>query len=252
MDVIDYDKDDRVALTLDESVFYGKIEDKPEMEQRLFKEQKDFYNAKTEEERLQVWREMFSNIQIYARSMVLQKLKNKTFLEPEEVDAKATSAALNFMEQYLTRVNFHVGASFGSMINFKVLEAVYGSAKDDKVASLNVSDSDDESLDLLSMQKKADISLLWENDYDDPEDFVENSSVDDIVNEFLQEADSEIKSDALKLKCRFFLLLLIKKPRNYHIKDTFIKMNCKSKKEIDLMHLIEMHLYDRLKLISMK
>lgn len=244
MDVIDYDDDLRVKIdSLDDTQFYGKIEDKPEIEQDLFRYQKEYYDAQTESERLDVWKKMFATVQVYARSMVLQKLKNKTFLPPDEVQEKAATAALSFMSQYLNRLNFHVGASFGSMINFKVLEAVYSDAKDDSLVSLNI-EEDDKDVSLLSMSKKLGINFLWGESYNDVEDTVVES-VYEFINEFENEIDSELTSDEMKLKYRMYLLLLIKKPKNYHIKDAFIKFVCTSKKDIDLMNLIEMELYKR-------
>lgn len=248
MDIVDYDDDERPKLPdIENDVFYGNVEDKPPMEQHLFKCQDDFYKAQTDEERLKVWKDMFSSVQIYARSMVLQKMKNKTFLPPEEIDGKATTAAINFMSQYFNRLNFHVGASFGSMINFKVLEAVYGLEKEDQVASINLTE-DEKSFDILAMSKKANVTFMWLPNIDDVEE--QTFSLEDLLYDFLDEIDEVVDDDLMKLKYRMYFLIVLKKPKNYHVKDTFIKMNCTSKKEVDLLNLVELNLHKRFSSMS--
>lgn len=244
MDIVDYEADIRTKDDdLDLSTFYGTLQNKPEIEQELFSLQDNYYSTNDENEKLDIWKKMFLKVRIYARSMVLQKLKNKTFLPPDEIDEKATTAAINFMSQYVNRLNFKVGASFGSMINFKVLEAVYNNEKEEKVKSLYL-ENDNKEIDLMALSKRENLNLLWNKSYDDinEENF---ESLNDIIHEFLNEADSEITSDSLKLKFRMYFLILLKNPKNYHTKDLFIKLNCTSKKEIDFLNLIEKTLYEK-------
>jgi hypothetical protein len=87
MDLIDYDYDDRPEVEdATEIEWYGSLEDKPPIEQTLYKLQEQWYNEEDDKEKVKIWTEMFKNVQIYARSMVLQKLKNKKFLSPDAVD----------------------------------------------------------------------------------------------------------------------------------------------------------------------
>jgi hypothetical protein len=248
MDLIDYDYDDRPEVEdATEIEWYGSLEDKPPIEQTLYKLQEQWYNEEDDKEKVKIWTEMFKNVQIYARSMVLQKLKNKKFLSPDVVDDYASDASLRFMSQYLYRRNFKCGTSFGKMINYKVLEAVYGEKEEEQTYSLYLdSNSDDTEFDLLSISQKADIKPLFSSEVDELEKLFENT-YDDVIDGILEEAFAEIDSDIIKMKIMFYLNLLLKKPKNRHIKSQFIKMCCTSKKEIDVINLFELELANRLR-----
>lgn len=248
MDLIDYDYDDRPEVEdATEIEWYGSLEDKPPIEQTLYKLQEQWYNEEDDKEKVKIWTEMFKNVQIYARSMVLQKLKNKKFLSPDVVDEYTSDASLRFMSQYLYRRNFKCGTSFGKMINYKVLEAVYGEKEEEQTYSLYLdSNSDDTEFDLLSISQKADIKPLFSSEVDELEKLFENT-YDDVIDGILEEAFAEIDSDIIKMKIMFYLNLLLKKPKNRHIKSQFIKMCCTSKKEIDVINLFELELANRLR-----
>jgi len=248
MDLIDYDYDDRPEVEdATEIEWYGSLEDKPPIEQTLYKLQEQWYEEKDDKEKVKIWTEMFKNVQIYARSMVLQKLKNKKFLSPDVVDDYTSDASLRFMSQYLYRRNFKCGTSFGKMINYKVLEAVYGEKEEEQTYSLYLdSNSDDTEFDLLSISQKADIKPLFSSEVDELEKLFENT-YDDVIDGILEEAFAEIDSDIIKMKIMFYLNLLLKKPKNRHIKSQFIKMCCTSKKEIDVINLFELELANRLR-----
>lgn len=248
MDLIDYDYDDRPEVEdATEIEWYGSLEDKPPIEQTLYKLQEQWYNEEDDKEKVKIWTEMFKNVQIYARSMVLQKLKNKKFLSPDVVDDYTSDASLRFMSQYLYRRNFKCGTSFGKMINYKVLEAVYGEKEEEQTYSLYLdSNSDDTEFDLLSISQKADIKPLFSSEVDELEKLFENT-YDDVIDRILEEAFAEIDSDIIKMKIMFYLNLLLKKPKNRHIKSQFIKMCCNSKKEIDVINLFELELANRLR-----
>ena len=247
MDLIDYEEDDRPEVEdATEVEWEGSLEDKPEIEQTLYKLQDAWYNEKiNDKKKMAIWTEMFGYVQTYARSMVLQKLKNKKFLSPDIIDDYTSDSSLRFMSQYLYRRNFKCGTSFGKMINYKVLEAVYGEKEEDKTLSL-ILDSDSSELDLLNIADKADIKPILSQKYDDFEDIFK-STFYDTVCEVLRELDEEIKDDIIKMKCRFYINLIFKKPKNRHIKSQFIKMCCNNKKEIDMVNLIEIELLERLK-----
>lgn len=247
MDVIDYEVDDRPEVedaTLTE--WEGKLEDKPEIEQTLYKLQDSWYKEKDDKEKVKIWTKMFEYVQVYARSMVLQKLKNKKFLSPDVIMDYTSDASLRFMSQYLYRRNFKCGTSFGKMINYKVLEAVYGSKDEEKVLSL-VLDNGDTEMDLLNLAEKTEIKPVLSPNYDDYENLFKDSFVD-IINNILDELDQEMQNnDIIKIKCRFYVNLILKKPKNRHVKSQFIKSCCNNKKEIDMINLIELELFNRLK-----
>lgn len=246
MDIIDYEFDDRPEVEdATEVEWEGSLEDKPEIEQTLYKLQASWYNEKDDKKKVEIWTKMFALVQTYARSMVLQKLKNKKFLSPDIIDDYTSDASLRFMSQYLYRRNFKCGTSFGKMINYKVLEAVYGEKEEDQVLSL-VFDSDSSELDLLSIQEKAEIKPILSN-YEDSFENMFKQTFYEVVEDVLHEMDEELHSDIIKMKCRFYINLLFKRPKNRHIKSQFIKLCCTNKKEIDMVNLIELELFDRLK-----
>lgn len=253
MDLIDYEEDDRPEVDdATEVEWEGSLEDKPEIEQTLYKLQEAWYKEKDDKQKINIWTKMYSFVQTYARSMVLQKLKHKKFLSPDIIDDYTSDSSLRFMSQYLHRRNFKCGTSFGKMINYKVLEAVYGKKEEDKTLSL-ILDTDSSELDLLSIADKADIKPILSQDYDHFEDMFKNT-FEDVVEEVLHELDEELEQvcggDIIKMKCRFYINLIFKKPKNRHIKSQFIKMCCSNKKEIDMVNLIELELLDRLKRAS--
>lgn len=249
MDIVDYSEDQR-PVNMDTSILnvYGTMEDKPETEQLLFKLQDEYYGATDDNTKLQKWTEMFQIVKDYARSTVLKKLKSKKFLEPDIVESHANQAAVNFMSQYLYRKNFKCGASFNGVLNYKVIETVYGKKEDDQTLSLQIENQYGDEFDITSAQRKS-VGLLWGREYDDVEESLENSyTLIDYINELIDDFDSNQfvkKSPILQLKMRMYLLLIIKKPKNRHIKEQFIKYNCKSKKEIDAFNLVELELQNR-------
>lgn len=248
MDQIDYTIDDRPVVedaTLIE--WEGELKDKPEIEQKLYHLQEAWYNKdSTDEQKRAIWMEMFGHVQLYARSMVLQKMKNKKFLSPDIIDDYASESSLRFMSQYLYRRNFKCGTSFGKMINYKVLEAVYGNKEDDKTVSLS-QESDDTEIDLLNLSQKVGMSQFLTQEAEDPSDMLMKETFEDLVDEVFRELDSEIDDSIIKLKCRMFINLVFKKPKNRHVKAQFIKKCCHTKKEIDVINLLELEFKERLK-----
>src|SRR5574344_158756 len=249
MDIVDYDEDLRPSAKSTEGVNkYGEMKDKPGIEQQLFALQDVYLNPDTDDdEKRETWIKMFSLIKVYARSYVLHKLKNKKFLDPDTVEGHANQAATNFMSQYLNRQGFNCAASFGKMLNYKVIETVYGKKDDDHVLSLQVENNSGDEYDFISMQKKVEAESLWGNDYEDTEETAMNSmtTMEEYIDEILDEFDSEVPSQLFRLKLRMYFLLILKKPKNRHIKEQFIRYNCMSKREIDLLQLFELELHNR-------
>ncbi len=249
MDIIDYSKDQRKICEDAEDVdWYGELEDKPEIERELFRLQSIYYNKRTNDAKRQnAWLDMMTLVHKYAKSLVKQKLKNKKFLQPDIIEDYTNLSTISFMSQYIYRPNFKCGASFGKMINYKVMEAVYGKKDEEKVQSLSVSFLDKDT-DLLAMQKAVDVKFLFgpseveENRYEDEEN-IANEFIDDLLDEF----DSSIDDQLLRLKARMYFQLVIRHPKNRHVKEQFIKYICKNKKEIDVVQILELELYKKFK-----
>ena len=247
MDIIDYSLDQRkVCEDVSKKEWYGELEDKPEIERQLFGYQEKYYdNTISDEERQNTWLEMMTLVHRYANSLVKQKLKNRKFLPPDIIEDYTNLATINFMSQYIYRPNFKCGASFGKMINYKVVEAVYGKKQDEQIQSLSVSTLDKDT-DLTSMQVAINAEVLFSHeDEDDPEDIKSEHAELDFIRDILYEFDSEITNQLLQLKSRMYLQLVIRHPKNRHVKEQFIKHICKNKQEIDVVQLLELELYKR-------
>jgi hypothetical protein len=245
MDKIDYkQKKKKVEVDLDNSQNFWTITDnKPQIEKDLTLLQRQFFKEKNPEKKQVIWQEMFSQVKHYGRSLILKKKKGGNYMKPDDVEDSAIQVALTFMSQYIYRPNFFVAASFAGMMNGKVLEALYKQIPDDDNYSLNetVGDSDHEFED---MQDTAMESVFREMPI--PEDFLSRVSITEIVYDLLKEFDKEVKDEKIKIKLRFYLFLLLRKPRNKHIFPTFLKYQC-NKTELDLIQWTELNLYQRIK-----
>lgn len=109
---------------------------KPETEIILEGLQEQYFLKNRDEK---IYQQMFEIIIPYARSLVLKTTKNRIFLSPDIVDDAALDAAIKFMSQYKEKPDFKIAYSFGGILRYKVLEALYGDDKiqDDLTLSLN-------------------------------------------------------------------------------------------------------------------
>jgi hypothetical protein len=112
----------------------ARFKQRPETEEKLFGLQEDYLKNRN----VHVYQKIFSEILPYARSLVLKKTKGKIYLPPETVDSAALEATVKFMSQY-EKEDFKVDKSFAGMLNYKVLESMYGPKilAADRIASLN-------------------------------------------------------------------------------------------------------------------
>lgn len=253
------DNNDDNLEELDESQFYGEIEDKPETERTLFRLQNDYltYKTKDKEKAIEVWKEMFLLIHNYAASLFKQRLKNKTFISPDEVEDKSTMAAINFMSQYIYRKNYKVGASFAGMLKFKVIEALYKSKNDERNVSLNlnIKDTDTELSDLINTDKFDSENLSSAQASKKViDDIIEKDSVMSIIRKMLKDVDKSLddsiediyEEQYLSLIFRFFLLLQLKKSKKTDTKRNFLNQ-FENPKIVEFLELSFMELYNRLK-----
>ena len=244
---------------LDESQFYGELKDKPETEQKLFKLQDTYLSLryKDPEAANDAWKEMFSLIHDYAASLLKQRLKNKTFISPDEVEDKTTMATINFMSQYLYRKNYKVGASFAGMLKFKVIEALYKAKNDEKNISLNLSikDTDTELSELINIDKcEFEDFNMNQSDKKTIDNIIEKDSVMSIIKKMLVDVDNALDSNIediyeeqyLAVMFRLFLLLQFKKSKKTDTKRFFLEL-FPDHKMVEFLELSFMELYNRLK-----
>lgn len=217
------------------------------MEQKLFNLQDKYYKEKKSIKKQQIWSEMFELVQKYSKSLILKKIKNTIgkYFDPSDVDDAGTQTALAFMSQYLNRPGFHIGASFAGMINFKVTETLYKESNEDLCSSLHsiVGNTD---LELEDMQQTSGFKTLYDTEFEPPDMFISNISINKLVNDVIYDFNKAVDDESIRFKNLAYLLILLRKSKNKHIKPSFLKYIITTKKEYDLLNLFELEFQTRL------
>ena len=254
--------------------FYGKLEDKPETEQILFhlqdelferrdkyKEKLKAWQAKREiafkknkkfdeppplDESRETWGKMFKILFEYIQSCVKQRLKNKKFIEPSEIEDKAATITCAFMQQYSYRPDFKVGASFAGMFKWKIVEVLYSKSniEEDHCISLNALIGDSKT----QIQDTGNMSNFMYNGKDswDPNSSFTEKTANDVIDEILEELDEVIGGDSLlAFKARLYLLIFLKKPKTRHIKRMFKERWAEDHKTEQVIEAAILELYRR-------
>jgi len=144
--------------------------DKPKTEVDLTKLQDRWLNEGDQA----AYKEMFSTIVSYSKSIILKMTRGKAYLPPDYVMNQSVDATIKFFDQYTKNPNFRIDYSFHGVLRYKVLECLYGPKikKQDAIKSLNklVSNSDNDVEELESLQMKLDMRPYWSStiDIDDP------------------------------------------------------------------------------------
>lgn len=245
---------------VDDSQFYGEIEDKPQTEQELFALQRDYLAIRDldEEKGKEIWKQMFSIIYDYSVSLLKQRLKNKTYITPDEVADKSTMATINFMNQYLTRKNFRVGASFAGMLKFKVVEALYKNKNDERNLSLNITinDTDTELSNLIDIEKLSDNEMCTDSSKSIMDDIINQDFIKNTIKKLFKDVDELLDQNIediyqeqyIAVLFRMLLFLQLKKSKKIDTKRAFLDF-FKDNPQIDeFLELSFMELYNRLKL----
>lgn len=222
------------------------IKTKPPTEQECFKYQYEYFMANTPEDRSKAWTALFSVLLSYSKSLILQKLKSKTFLEPEEVYEKALQATTAFLSCYIINYEFFVGASFAGYLNFKIIEVLYRPKNEDKTLSLDFSFGGDAEYSFIEDQQRFGAQSLYGNSYEDPSQQLRLGPYE-IIQEILKDYEDVVGNNLLLFKALLYLELCLKKPRNRHIKEQYLKNIAKSKKELNAIEMLELEFVKRLK-----
>lgn len=209
--------------------------------------------AKDDLEYKQVLNDFFGLMQVYARSLVLKELKRKRlFYEPQDVDGAADEAALLLMRQY-NKPSFCIRASFAGALRFKVLEALYKYANEDKTYSLNkVISSSNSSNSVNGAHELQDITASlgatnpWGSSYVDPASEYFNSynaAVVEVQN-ILDIADKSFNVyESLVFRC--WLLLKFRRPHAKNIDSRFNSLFL-NEKETRAFELLFMEIRNRI------
>jgi len=194
----------------------------------------------------------FLLIRQYARSVALKNIKRTgIFLLPERVDEICTDATLKIFEQYQNNENWTVDSSFAGILFWKVNEAMYGQAEDEKNSSLNLTfdDSDSNSKEVMDVVSyNADLPWNSEiNGHTSPIISPESAlikNVDVSYSEVKDIIDEAYNILSYKTFMRFipWLVLQFRKPKTRNIQLLFSKMFLTNKEEnaFDIL-LLEIH-----------
>lgn len=238
----DENYDEEIIFTDEGVEWYGNLEDKPQIEQSLQTLQKEYYSTKDVKEKQKIWSEMFGLTQAYAKSLIMKRMKGVRYEDPDEIDNKANQTALSFMSQYCYRKGFKCGASFAGMISPKILETLYHYSKEDQNMSLNQTIGTTNK-EIADAQEFFGFKPLFKQE--ESLDSIVAENLIEIFEQLLKEFDKEVESECRRFKLRAYLEILLRKPRNKHSKLLFLKNFC-DKKDLDLIRLFELELYNRL------
>lgn len=237
---------------------YGTLEEKPQIEQDLFKLQDEYFEKRNkydaelqkyregkiddlpEDTSQEVWGRMLEKVFEYCKSFVKQRCKHK-YRPPEEVTDKSIYAAYLFMNQYIKNPNFLIDVSFGGMIQPKVVEAMYKKTKNDDNLSLNAQCNDKN--EFMDIQ----VASAEEGTYED-ENITNfgNPTLDEIVFSILEEADAVLNDSRLSFIIRLWIFGLLSCPKNRHAKPLFIKEYSTDNFKVEnLLNLINTEMYER-------
>jgi len=224
--------------------------DVPETERKLQELQKLFLADRNNQK---IFEEYFLLLRKYTRSLTLKKIKRKNlFLPPERVDEICTDATLALLDQYNNPNNpgWKVGSSFAGVIQFKIIEAMWGHADDDMNSSLNLTFSDDkDSKEILDLVGSGS-ALPWdmseygkEKTSDNPADLVVSTS-----NVSFDEVKTLVEECYIDLPYRLYLrfvpwlVLQFRKPKTKNIYSLFNRLYLTNKEEnaFDML-LLELH-----------
>lgn len=180
------------------------------------------------------------------RSLILQRIKGKNFVEPEIIDEQTTSATLAFMSQYLTRPEFEVGASFAGMMKWKIIEVLYKGknpkSNGGEPISLQYEINDDGKSTLEDLIPANDVVYS-------PEENALKRCPYDIIEEILNELDETLdckNSFYIKTIVRLYILLCLRHPKNRHAKKMFLDKWSKEYKIERLINYVILELRNRL------
>jgi hypothetical protein len=168
-------------------------------------------------------------------------------MEPEDVNDKAMEASIRFMQQYIKRPDFVVGASFAGMFNMKIVEVLYKDKDEDQHTSLNalIGDSNSEFGDTQFKNKFN--NFLQSGEYsDNPEDQFLSMSIEDTVDDILQEIDEVVEDTRLQFLSRLYIGILLQGPKTRHIKRLFLETWCQKFKIEQALEATGLELYNRL------
>jgi hypothetical protein len=161
----------------------ARFKQKPVTEQRLSDLQTEYLKTRD----IKFYQLIFSELLPYARSLILKKTTGKIYLAPDLIDSAALEATVKFMSQY-EKPDFRIDNSFAGILNYKVLESLYGPKviAADQIASLNehLESSKSRETEFGDMAESFNFTYMFRPDNanitDDPANYIFNKDQDSI------------------------------------------------------------------------
>lgn len=231
---------------------------KPETEIKLSELQETYLATRDPE----VWREMFTLMIQYARSLTLKVNKGKVFLEPEHILAVATDSAIKIMERYpdpkapldpaAPPNTFRIEHSFAGLLRWKVLESLYGNWEEDAHTSLNaiVGDDSGNKTELVDLQDKMHIQPVGSAQVPTELDVAKLEDLTDNIKDIFAEFDGAADSYRLSLCARLYILLIFRKSKVRQSANLFKQCVQLEPKEEQALDLLLLEIRNRLSLVS--
>lgn len=221
----------------------------PETEKMLRELQDKFLEDKSN---IKVKQEFFTLMRTYTRSLALKEIKRiNIFLPPERVDEICTDATLAVFKQY-EKPEWSILYSFAGIIYWKIKEAMYSKANDDKVYSLNSKFVDDdrdskEIIDVIGTTSclpwQSNVSLTGEDEYED--NVIDNMNVVfDLVKELIDQAYDILPYETF-IKFIPWLVIKFRKPKVRNCCQSFSKMFL-TNEEDNAFEILLLELIDRI------
>ena len=95
-------------------------------------------------------------------------------------------------------------------------------------------------------QQRFGAQTLYGSDDSDPSIKLRSTPYE-IIQEILKDYEDVVGNNSLLFKALLYLELCLKKPRNRHIKEQYLKNIAKSKKELNAIEMLELEFVNRLK-----
>jgi hypothetical protein len=218
----------------------ARFKQKPATEILLFKLQKEYLKTRD----VNIFKQIFSELLPYARSLIMKKTRGKMFLPPDMLDSAALDSTVKFMSQY-DKPDFRIDNSFAGILNYKVLESMYGPKviAADQIGSLNehLENGKSKDTEFGDMSESFHFTYLFRPDADtladDPSSYLFNKETD-VINSILTVVQDLYQTVSLQY---FFLVTIgilqfLKKSKTYEsYKTRFLDEKAKEALDISIL-----------------
>jgi len=220
----------------------NQFENKPKTELRLEELQTKYLANRSD---TAVFQEFLLLLKSYAKSLTLKKLKTKIYLDIDHVDGIATEAALKVLDQY-KKPGWKVWGSFAGILNYKIMEALYGDYLEDTAQSLNLLIGDSSPHELEDALSSIGFTPIWQQEIGNPQErcFKILDSAPSEIQGILKESE-EVLTPSQVILLYSYVLLRLRRPKIRFVMNSF-KERFLTPKEEEVFELILLEIRNRL------